>query len=203
MNKYLVICFITFTSISMAQFDVSAGMGLNFFSSPDLRDYINSNFASADEMSSFNTSADFFGEVGYNLNDKYQIAVEYTLNLYSFNSTFATSRYDIQIGQHKPSLIGYYMSVGKGYKFKFGAGIGLRSASVDEELYGTVTNYTTSGVGILLKAQGDTRLGGNFYALIAGKMSYDMPGEITTLTNGNFDLSSFGVALKLGIAYYL
>ena len=67
-----------------SQYDVSAGMGLNFFSAPDLRDYINSSFASAEEMPSFNTSADFFVELGYNLNEDYQLSIEYNFNIYSF-----------------------------------------------------------------------------------------------------------------------
>ena len=54
-------------------------MGLNFFSAPDLKDYINSNFATTDEMQSFNTSADFFGEIGYNINENYQMVLNILL----------------------------------------------------------------------------------------------------------------------------
>lgn len=202
MKKYFIILNFAATSLILAQFDLGAGMGLNFFSSPDMRDYLNSNFASTDEMASFNTSADFFVELDYNISEKYQIGVEYTHNIYSFNSNFTSGRYDLQLNQHKPTLMAYYVSAGNGYKFKIGGGVGLRIAQADEELYGTIEEYSTTGFGILLKAQGDTKLGGNFYALIAGEIRYDMPGEINTLTGGSFNVNSFGLSLKLGTVYY-
>lgn len=208
MKKKIFSMLLFFSSLTFAQIDISTGMGLNFFSAPDLRDYINSNFVSSDELGSFNTSADFFGEIGYNIvqNDQkryYQIAVEYTFNIYSFNSNFVSGIYDLQVNQHKPSLIGYYVFAGEGYKLKLGGGIGLRMAQIDEKLYGTTENYSTNGFGFLAKAQGDTKLGSDFYALIAGEIRYDIPGEIETLNKGKFNLNAFGVVLKLGISYHL
>jgi len=153
-------------------------------------------------MPSFNTSADFFIELGYNLSNDYQISAEYTYNIFSYNSNFTSGRYDLQLVQYKPSILAYYVVGGHGYKFKLGGGIGARIAQVDEELYGTIEEYSTTGLGILLKVQGDTKLGGNFYALISGEVRYDLPGEIKTLTGGTFNINSFGVALKLGTVYY-
>lgn len=202
MKKYLVALFFYVTTIICAQYDVSAGMGLHFFSSPDLRDYINSNFSASDDLASFNTSADFFAEIGYNLNDNYQISAELTYNIFSYNSNFSSGVYDLQLAQYKPSIIGYYVINGLNYKFKLGGGLGLRFAEVEEKLYGTTEGYSTTGFGLLLKAQGDTRLGGNFYAIIAGEIRYELPGEINTLTEGTFNLNSFGVGLKLGTVYY-
>ena len=202
MKKYIFYYLLIFSSSAFSQFDLSGGMGLYFFSAPDLRDYINVNFATTEELKSFNTSADFFGELGYNINDNYQISAEYTNNIFSYNSNFPVGRYDLQINQHKPSIIAYYTVTGVGYKLKIGGGFGLRIAQVSEELYGSVVEYSTSGFGGLLKAQGDTKLGGDFYALIAGEVRYDFPGEINTLNEGKFNLDSFGIALKLGIVYY-
>jgi hypothetical protein len=202
LKKYFILINIVINSAIFGQFDLGAGMGLNFFSAPDLKDYINSNFSSSNEMGSFNTSADFFIEFGYGLNENYQLGFEYTFNIYSFNSTFASGTYDLQLNQHKPSILGYYLIKGVGYKFKVGGGVGLRIAQVDEELYGTTVEYTTSGFGVMVKAQGDTKLGGNFYALIAGELRYDLPGDIETLSGGKFNVNSLGIALKLGTVYY-
>lgn len=202
MKKYFVLICLLVNSLLLAQFDLSAGMGLNFFSAPDLKDYINSNFASSENVASFNTSADFFGELGYNLNEKYQISFDYTFNIYSFNSTFVSGVYNLQLNQHKPTILFYFVKAGEGYKIKLGAGLGLRYVKADEELYGTFTGYSSTGYGLMLKAQGDTKLGGNFYALISGEIRYDAPGEINTLSGGSFIVNSFGVALKLGTVYY-
>ena len=206
MKKYILVFILIFSPTIFAQIEVGAGMGLNFFSAPELSDYINSNFATTDEMESFNTSADFFCEVGYNLNEKYQISLDYTFNIYSFNSNFITGTYDFQLNQHKPTLLGYYYISGEGYKLKLGGGFGVRFAQVDEKLPGLTQkiNYSSTGFGIMLKAQGDTRLSGDLYALISGEMRYDIHGTIETITPGvNFNLNSFGIALKLGIVYYL
>lgn len=156
MKKYILFLSILFNSFFYAQFDVGAGMGLNFFSSPELRDYINSNFSAGDDISSFNTSADFFLEFDYNLYTRYQIGIEYTYNIYSYNTNFLNGRYDLALIQHKPSLVAYYVYEGTGYKFKIGGGLGLRIAEVDEELYGTISEYSATGFGVLLKTQGDT-----------------------------------------------
>ena len=203
MKKYFLTIFLIFSS-AYSQYDINGGMGLNFFSAPDLRDYINANFATTDELQSFNTSADFFGEFGYNFNDSYQLSIEYTQNLYSFNSNGIGGIYDLKLTQHKPSIIGYYLITGVGYKFKFGGGLGIRFVTAEEKIPGLtqVLEYSTSGFGILLKTQGDTKLGGDFYALISGELRYEILGDLDFSSGNTVNLNSFGVALKLGLAYY-
>lgn len=204
MKKYILVFSLFISSTVFAQFEIGGGMGLNFFSAPDLGDYINSNFASTDEMGSFNTSADFFLEFGYQISDNYQIGIDYTFNIYSFNSIFQIGKYDFELYQHKPSILAFYIITGEGYKFKLGGGLGLRIAQVEEKLLGDTQDYSTSGFGLLAKAQGDTKLGGNFYATISGEIRYDLPGEITTISEeqNTINLNSFGIALKLGTVYY-
>lgn len=203
MKKYFITILLIYSS-AYSQYDINAGMGLYFFSSPNLIDYINANFVTTEELQSFNTSADFFGEFGYNFDDRYQLSVEYTYNLFSFNSSGIGGIYDLKLIQHKPSILAYYLVTGAGYKFKFGGGVGIRFVSAEEKIPGPtqVIDYSTSGFGLLLKTQGDTKLGGNFYALISGELRYEVLGELD-FTNGNtINLNSFGAALKLGLAYY-
>ena len=178
-------------------------MGLSFFNAPDLKDYINSNFATSKKLSTFNSSADFYAELGIVLSSNYQLGFEYNLNIYSFNAPIGIGLYDLSLNQHKPSLIGYYYVAGEGYKFKFGIGGGLRTVNAEEELYGSTNDYSTKGFGGLLKLEGDTKLSGNFYALIAGEVRYDRPGELQTLSNSKIGLTSLGVGLKLGVVFYL
>lgn len=206
MKKKIIYLYFLLTSISFSQYDFGAGMGLHFFSSPDLSDYINSNFAGADEMPTFSASADFFAECGYNISESFQISLNYNHNIYSFNTNSGLGIYDIQLAKHEPSILGYYQIQGSGYKLKLGGGVGYRYAEVEEKQPGTLEkiNYSSSGFGLMAKAQGDTKLGGNFYALISGEIRYDIHGDITTITrNVKFNLSSYGIALKLGVVYYL
>lgn len=198
--KKIIVTFILIINTTMySQIEIGGGMGLSFFTSPDFEIYVNS-LAGSQFVNSFNTSADFFVEVGYNLNDKYQIAFEYNFNIYSVNTVIA----DIELDNHKPTLIGYYYLAGEGYKLKFGGGLGFRYSYVRERInsYGSKESYSTNGLGFLLKVQGDTKLSGNLYALISGDIRYDIPGEINTLNGAVYNINSFSVGLKLGTVYY-
>ncbi len=199
MKKIIIVSYFIINSTLFSQIEVGGGMGLSFFTAPDFENYVNA-LSGSQFVNSFNTSADFFVEVGYNVNEKYQIALEYDFNIYSINTIVV----DIELDHHKPTLIGYYYLAGEGYKLKFGGGIGFRYSNAQERInsYGSKENYSTSGIGFLLKLQGDTRLSGNLYALIAGDIRYDIPGEINTLNGGVFNLNSFSVGLKLGTVYY-
>ncbi|MBK7104107.1 MAG: hypothetical protein IPH62_02345 [Ignavibacteriae bacterium] len=201
MKKIIVILFLLSIQKFYAQYEIGGGMGLSFFNASDLRDYINANFSSGEDIPSFTTSADFFTQFNYNLSEKYQLGVEYNFNIFSFNSL---GYYNLQLNKHKPSLLFYYCITGNGFKFKFGGGLGIRIVQAEEELgsYGSKNNYITKGYGILAKAQGDTKLGENFYALIAGEIFYDAPGEIKTVSYAKFNVAAFGVGLKLGVIYY-
>lgn len=189
-----------------AQYEVGAGMGISLINTSDLIDYLNSNFASG-QISSFSTSADFFFQFNYDVTPKYQLSFEYDYNIYSYNAN-EIGGYNLQLNLHKPSVIGYYYFAGEGYKIKIGGGLGLRIAQIEEKLYGSFKNYSTTGIGFIAKAQGDTKLGGDFYAQIGGEIIYDLPGEITTanniggINNGKFNLNTFGIGLKLGVIYY-
>ncbi len=202
MKKYLFVFLLFSFGNVFAQFDLGAGMGLAFFSSADLRDYINGNFANpTNELQTFNSSADFFVELGYNVNENYQLAIEYNFNIFSFNSPLGQGIYNLSVDRHKPTIIAYYIIPGVGYKFKFGGGLGIRFLQVEETIYGPV-NYSTTGIGALLKIQGDTKLSNKLFALIAGELRYDLPGSVKTFTGATIGFNSISVGLKLGVTYH-
>ncbi|NMB81979.1 MAG: hypothetical protein GYA14_09190, partial [Ignavibacteria bacterium] len=111
----------------------------------------------------------------------------------------------------RPSLLGYYVIAGQGYKFKFGGGLGLRLASLNEEII-TKTNYKANGFGLLVKAEANTLLSDNLYVLMGLDLRYDVTGDlesgsgkkITNLVNNeNVNLNSISVGIKIGINYTL
>jgi len=195
-----------------AQIDFRAGMGINFVSTPLLKDYLNQSYASfEDELGSFNSSVSFAGEAGYFINPNFQIALEasYFLNSFTFGTTIG--QYELNYGIVAPTIIAYYIIPGSGYYFKFGGGAGLRFLSVDEKQPGSpvVDNFTATGFGLLLKGEANTSLGGGVYANIGGDIRYDANGvpedDGKPLTNSilkedvSFNSLSFGV--HLGITY--
>ncbi|MGD8777944.1 MAG: hypothetical protein PVH88_03165 [Ignavibacteria bacterium] len=208
--KKIISLFFVFILVSNAQ-EISGGMGISYFNNSTLTDYINGNYASGGEkLSTFNSQIDFYIETAFDISENYQLAVEYDFSLWSYtNSSFGIGNYEFTLKNHKPSLLGYYVIKGMGYNFKFGAGTGLRIANVTQKISPTETDYSSTGVGFVSKVQGNTLLGGNFYANIAFEARYDMPGEPedggSKITNNslkeNVTASLFSVGLKLGVTY--
>ena len=211
-NTFLIITTISY--ITFAQVDFRVGMGLDFFNSPSMIDYINqSNFSGGPDLSSFSTAINFSGEVGVKVQNNFQIAGDLAYQLYSYNSNVTLGRYDIKFNNIMPSLLAYYLIEGTGYNFKFGGGAGLRIVSVEQTLPASVNsdNFSSIGYGVLLRAQGNTLLGGKIYANISLDLRYDLNGiaenEGRKLYNNvlkedvNFNQIAFGI--KLGLYYKL
>lgn len=196
------------SSVSNAQWQLAASMGLDFYSAPPLRDYINSSFP-ANQISTFKSAVAFTGEADYSLTNTFQIGVEYNILLDSYNSPVGPGGiYELSYTEHRPSALAYYVIPGQGYQFKFGGGFGYRYVSLTEKIFSS-TNYSSSGFGVVLKAEGLTLLGGNFYANVGVQLRYDFPGELSNngtyivnnYNNERLTLNSLGVGIKLGVAY--
>lgn len=204
--RNFILVFFTFTGILFAQIDISAGMGINFFSSSSLKDYINYNFSfDGAEMSTLNTSAEFFGEADYSVSENFQVGIEYAYMLYSYNTNSLYYSYELSTSMHKPSLVAYHVINGEGYKFKLGGGIGPRVAVWEEKIYST-NEYNAAGIGFLLKAQGHTLLSDNVYANIGVDLRYDAPGKFEENANNSIisetDFNSIIFGIKLGVSYF-
>ena len=212
--RYFFVLTLLLVSINTvrAQVEISARMGIDFINSPSIVDYINQNFTPPGErLGDFNSAIIFSLEGGYNLNNSYQIAVEggYLINSYTYTSL--NGKYELSYNIIMPSIMNYYVISGDGYNFKFGGGAGLRFVNVDERLQGIDISqtYTSTGIGFILRAQGNTLLGGSLYANIGAQLRYDLNGEPKNgagpLYNGavsekvNFNSLSAGVSL--GVTY--
>lgn len=199
--KKLIIVFVFVSSSIFAQIDITGGMGINMVYSSSFTDYVNNNFAQADQLPSFKSTGEFFIEADYNLKQNFQIGMEYSLSLFSYNTPLLGASYEISYSHHKPSLLAYYVISGEGYKIKFGGGLGYRYVSLDERIIGT-TNYSTSGFGLLLRIQGHTLLSGNLYANIGGDLRNDFLGEIQNPNGQKYNLNSLSAGVRLGISYF-
>jgi hypothetical protein len=184
---YILLIFISFCSLIYPQISLRAGMGINFNSTPSLRDYLNdSHFAPIDnQVASFNTAINFSGEVDYRADDKYEIGLEMAYLYNSFTFSPGGGRYELSYSILMPTIVNYYVIDGQGYNFKFGGGLGLRFASINElqQFTSNANVYNSIGFGILLRASGNTSLGGNVYANITGDIRYDLNG--TPKNNGS------------------
>lgn len=215
MRKLIVGFSVLFFSLTAsAQVDLMAGMGISFQSTPSLTDYINNLVPAGEEIAEYSSAVTFFGEADYTVNPTFDLGIEYEYRLFSYNTGFGgLGTYDLTSITHSPSILAYYVIKGPGYKFRFGGGGGYRLVSVDEELptSNQVGNYTSSGFGLLLKAQAHTLLGGDFHAYIGADIRYDIIGEPSgdsgVLGTQNYgqeiDFNTLGVGIKVGISYFI
>lgn len=211
-KSFLLIYFIFLASQISAQWDISASMGLDFKSSSSFRDYVNTYFSqSGNQMQSFKTAVNFSGEVDYKLSKSFAIGLDYGIQIDSYDSPFGIGGvYEISYSFHRPSIMAYYVIPGEGYQFKLGGGAGPRFVSLSERIYSQI-DYTARGGGIVLKAEGNTMLSKNFYALIGADFRYDFTGDISNGTNTivnkstreNLNLNSISFGIYLGITFLL
>lgn len=187
-------------------------MGIDFANIPSLNDYLNqSGLTGGNAVKEFNTAVNFSGEFGYALNKNFQLGFEIAYLLNSFNFSTDLGKFELDYNFISPSVLGYYVLEGNGYNFKFGGGIGIRFVRVDVSLPGTtdITKYSSTGYGAILRSEGNTLLGGNFYANIGADLKYDIGGNpksnssslYNNISRENVNLNSFAFAVRLGISY--
>ncbi|OGU32071.1 MAG: hypothetical protein A2057_03270 [Ignavibacteria bacterium GWA2_35_9] len=209
---FLLNIFFVLSKLSFAQFDLSASMGINFVNSPSFSDYISQTYAPPGEtVEGFIAAVVFSGEAGYRLSESYEAAIDVGYLINSYTSTLSYGQYNIDYGNLMFSLLNYYVLHGDGYNFKFGAGAGLRLLSADESLPGTgiTKTYSSTGYGFILRAEGNTLLGGNIYAKIAAQAGYDINGEpendgtylYNNVNKEKVNFNSLSVGLSLGVSY--
>lgn len=200
------------TSFSFSQVDLRGGMGVYFVNMPSVIDYLNQNFAPADQqLGNFNSAVIFSGEGGYMLNKNYELGLEVAYLINSYNFSYTLGVYKLNYGIVMPSIVNYYVISGKGYSFKFGGGIGLRFVKADQQLPATPSaiSYTSTGFGFLLKADGNTLLSGNLYANIGADLRYDFNGEpksssgylVNNVYKKNVNFNALSAGIRLGITY--
>jgi hypothetical protein len=217
MKKYIwILSIIILTELSFAQTEIKGTMGINLISVPSAQDYINQNYAPYDdELNTFNTAVIFTGEVGYFINEKFEMSVDLPYQIFSYNTSIeGAGQYDLYFDSFLPSVMAYYVLSGVGYNFKFGGGVGPRFSFVTEEKkwQGTKDEYSSTGFGGLLRVEANTALSENFYANIGGDLRYDVNGEpendngnklVNNVEGEKVNFNSFSVGIKLGVSYLI
>jgi len=199
---------------SQAQYSLRASMGIDFANTPSLNDYINQTFpVDGNPLNDFNTAVNFSGEFGFYFTNTFQVGFDLSYLLNSYNYSNDLGKFELDYNVISPALLGYYVLSGSGYNFKFGGGLGIRFVSVDLTFPGTTltTNYSGTGFGIILRAEGNTLLGGNFYANIGADLKYDINGSpksdrsnlYNSISREEVNLNSLAVGLRLGVSYIL
>lgn len=213
--KILIITLFVLLGISQtnAQYSLRASMGIDFVNSPSLNDFINqSGLTGRDYVKDFNTAVNFSAEFGYSINQSFQMGIEtgYFINSFNFNTDLG--KFELGYNVIYPTVLGYYVLSGTGYNFKFGGGMGLKFVFLDLSLPGTntTTRYSNTGFGFILRAEGNTLLGGNVFANIGADLKYDVNGIpknnnnnlYNPISRADVNLNSFSAGIRLGLTFY-
>lgn len=212
MKKILLVIFLLTVPNLYSQWFARSGMGLNVTNISSLRDYLNDNVApSNNQVAAFNSAIEFSGEIGYEVKENLQIALDLSYEISSFNYFLTANYFELTYEFLMPSIMAYHLVKGEGYIFRFGGGVGPRFTSVDEKglVSNRVINYKSTGVGFLLRADGSTKLSQFFYANIGGDIRYNNNGNpkndgVEKNINARGDklnMNSLSVGLRLGITY--
>jgi hypothetical protein len=199
--KIYILFFLILTGNLFAQtIDLRGSMGINFMAAPSLRDYLNQNYRTGAEYAYFNSAINFSVETNYYVTEKFAAGIEaaYVFNSYNYTEI---GRKELTTAYLMPSFTAYYVLSGTGYNFKFGGGAGPRLVYITETQFNTDTEYSSTGIGFLLKADGNTLLDGNLYANIGADLRYDVNGSFTSVRK--VDLDSFSAGIRLGLTYII
>ncbi|QQS36295.1 MAG: hypothetical protein IPM56_18980 [Ignavibacteriales bacterium] len=211
-NIFLILLIILFVRDAASQVELSAGMGITFNNTPSVADYINQNFAPDDDQyADFSSAVLFFVEGAYAVSETYDVGIEIGYSLSSTNYDNLSGKFELAHSIIKPSVVNYYVIRGEGYNVKLGGGAGLRIVLVDETLplTNTTFDYSSLGFGFLLKAEGNTSLGGNLFANIGLEARYDLNGEperngtpiYNPIQKENVNFNSLSFGIRLGVMY--
>jgi len=213
MKKITVLFFLIITSgFSLAQIELKGTMGINFLSVPSMTDYIN--FSNPEnQLGTFNSAIIFSLEGGDFLSPSFLLSLDGAYQLFSYTNVSTVGKYEMVFKLIPVTAMGYYVIRGDGYNLKFGGGIGPRFVNVEESLpgLGTTDSYTSTGAGFIIRCEGNTLLGGNFYANLGADLRYDLNGEPENngekLTNSvygqNVNFNTFSLGVKLGVSYLI
>ncbi len=209
-SLFIPFLFVLFSFSLHAQTEIRGSMGIDFISSPSLTDYLNQTYA-AGQLSSFNSAIIFSVEADRFLKENYQVGLEisYLINSFNFNQDFNT--YNLSYNILMPAILNYYVIRGTGYEFKFGGGIGIPFVFADEKTIGIdySTKYKSTGVGIILRVDGNTILSGNIYVNVGADLKYQFNGKpkngsdylVNRATGENINFNSFSAGIHLGLTY--
>ena len=209
-NSFIVALLMLSSSIIYPQVELRGGMGIDFASIPSLQDYINQ-LLGTELLGSMNSAVVFSGEAGYLLNENYSFGIDAGYLINSYTSVYDLGQFEFAYNILALSVMNYYVVSGEGYHFKFGGGIGPRFVFIDESLPGTgsTITYKSTGFGFILRADGNTSLGGKVFANIGADIKYDFNGEpsdngrylVNTVIPENVSMDSFSFGLRLGLSY--
>ena len=191
---------------------ISAGMGVEYLSVPDVVDFINALVApyAVQRIPQFKSAVQFFGAVAYPLSQDWVLKAEYLYMLASYSPEVGVSS-DFTLTAHMPSVIVQYVLWDEGlYDLKAGAGVGYHVATLADRFLTINDKLTGSGLGVVADLEGNTAFGDHLFAYLGGDVRWEFIGTMKNSSSGSQTSgviavptgNGFGIGARLGLSYY-
>lgn len=194
---------------------ISAGMGVDYFSAPDVVDYINSLLAQSpvrvQRIPEFKSAVQFFGALVYPLSPDWVLKAEYLYLLASYNPGIPGFSTDFTLTAQMPSLILQYVLWDERlYSIKAGAGLGYHFATLTEKFLIVDDRLAGKGLGVVADIEANTAFGDHLFAYLGGDMRWEAIGTMKSTLSGSQTSrpislptgNAFGIGARLGLSYY-
>jgi hypothetical protein len=193
----------------------SAGMGIEYSSTPSYTDYLRNELPlySRDSIKTFSTGIEFFGSLEYTLTRTLSAKLDYSYYLRSSHYSFAYYVFDYSISSHQPYLMLFYNNRDKKFSFKIGAGIGYHFQVLENSINPN-SSLTYSSHGLAFKGELvfapkfseklETYISGFVFGSTTSSLK-DSNGNLLkgTSTGKEVNLGGYGVGARLGLSFYL
>jgi hypothetical protein len=188
---------------------VAAGMGVSYINPFDLVDYMNQ--FTSQKVPDFSSAVEFFIAPETCLSEDFNVKLEYAYLLKTQNIVGSFGSYSFDYSFHMPTVLlvyvidgeGFYVKIGGGLGYHFGAMTSLTPSSADEN------RYTSTGLGLKLELMGNTAFGESLYGLIGADLRLDFVGRLKDAAGRNpmigdrpVKLNFASAGIKFGLAYY-
>ena len=192
------------------------GMGASVGNNSSLIDYISGDIpfyntiATSEQLSNFSEGLEFFGGAEFQLSKNFSIKPQYSYFIKSF-SVSQFSAYDYSYYNHQPYIIFNYVAPQDYSFFKVGAGIGYIISKFTRKEFGSETQYSSSGIGLMTEGVLNLQISGNLGGYIGGYISQTINGDLeddngnklTNVNGDNVNLNSLTIGLRLGIEIFI
>lgn len=191
---------------------ISAGMGVSLTNTPSFNNYLEEYipYTSKDSIKSFSVGFEVFGGLEYTVNKKYSVKLDYSYFTKILTYQYSYNKYDFTIHTHQPYIMGYYVSSGTNYRFKYGVGAGYHFAYLNRTISNTnEVNFKASGPSFRGELIFSADLSKSLASYLGGFVTWSIIGKLkdsngyilkNTTTGEEVNLSGYGVGARLGFS---
>ncbi len=190
---------------------LSAGMGVEYASYPDVTGLVNVTALPSERVPQFKSAVEFFGACTLPLSDLWLVKFEYAYTLASYSPQGAFGPASFSVAAHMPSLILQYMLTDRGvYNVRVGAGGGYHFGSLAEKYLSLDDTFRGKGAGMVFELEANTAFGDHLFAFLGGNIRWEFIGSLLDASGvspgvasggSGITLHSFGVGARLGASY--